>query len=144
MPIMGISLEATSVFESEYDSAKGTPEATKFKLGTLDSRIYGRLKDQSTSITIDPQKAKEEITTNINGNEVAFNTVVYGLRGWENFRDGEGNDIKFHTLKRTHGDTSYRIADPALVMMIPQVIIQELAEAIRVANEMPEAEAKNS
>jgi hypothetical protein len=43
----------------KYDSAKGTPEATKFTIGTLDSRVYGRLKDMATSITVDPTNPQD-------------------------------------------------------------------------------------
>jgi hypothetical protein len=143
MPIIGISLEATREYESKFDPAKGTPEATKFKLGTIDSRISGRLKDQATSIVIDAEKGAEEVTTNINSNEVAFNTVVYGLKGWENFKDGDGNDIKFKQVKRTHGSASYRVVDPELVKILPQSVIQELSLEIDKANDLAEAEAKN-
>lgn len=143
MPIIGISLEATRKIESKYDSAKGKPEATRFEIGTLDSRVYGRLKDMATSLTVDPSNVHEEVTTNINSNDVAFQTVLFGLRGWENFSGGDGKAIKFKTTKRTLGSTSYTIADPEIVKLIPEVVIGELAEAIRSANELTETEAKN-
>jgi polyisoprenoid-binding protein YceI len=143
MPITGISLSAERAYESELDDAKGTPEATKFTLGTLDSRVYGRLKDSATSIHLDPSKAEEQsVTTTINSNDVAFNTVVYGLRGWENFMV-DGEPVKFKTAKRTHGQHSYTVADPELVKLIPQAVLLELAEQIRKDNDLDEDEAKN-
>lgn len=143
MPIIGISLEATRKYESKYDSARGKPEATRFEIGTLDSRVYGRLKDMATSLTVDPSSANEEVVTNINANDVAFHTVLHGLRGWENFSGPDGKPIKFKTTKRTVGANSYTIADPELVKLIPEVVISELADEIRKANELSETEAKN-
>lgn len=143
MPITGISLSAERVHESKYDSAKGTPEATKFTLGTLDGRVYGRLKDSATSIHIDPTKAEQDsVTTTINSNDVAFNTVVYGLRGWENFIV-DGKAVPFKTVKRTHGQHSYKVADPELVKLIPNAVLMELSEEIRKDNDLDEVEEKN-
>jgi hypothetical protein len=144
MPIVGITLDAERSFESKYDSEKGKVSATKWKIGTLDSRIAGRLKDMATSITLDPTKAEEEITTNINSHDVAFYTVVYGLRGWTNFKDAAGKDIKFKTAKRNHGGDSYTVADPEVVKKIPQVVLSELAAEINKDNELSAAEEKNS
>lgn len=143
MPIIGISLDATRTYESVYDSAKGTPEATKFQIGTLDSRVLGRLKDMATSIVVDSNDSSGEIQTNINANDVNFQTVCFGLRGWENFTDENGKDIKFKTTKRTMGPNSYTIADPELVCKIPEVVIAELASEIRKSNELTETETKN-
>jgi hypothetical protein len=143
MPIIGISLDAERVVESQYDSAKGTPEATKFTIGSLDSRLNGRLKDMATSLTVDPTNPNDEITTNINANEVAFQTVCFGLRGWENFNDGNGKPIKFKTRKQTMGANSYTIADPDLVRLLPEDVVSELAEHIRKDNNVSEVEAKN-
>lgn len=144
MPIIGISLAAERVHESKFDSAKGTPDATKFTLGTLDGRIYGRLKDSATSIHVDPTKAEQDsVTTTINSNDVAFNTVVYGLRNWENFIV-DGKDVKFKTSKRNHGQHSYTVADPELVKLIPHAVLLELADEIRKDNDLDEDEEKNS
>lgn len=143
MPITGISLAAERTYESKYDEAKGTKDATKFVLGTLDSRISGRLKDAATSMQIDPTKTEQDsVTTTINSNEVAFNTVVYGLRGWENFLV-DGKPVDFKSVKRTHGQHSYRVADPELVRMLPDSVIIELAEEIRKDNDLDEDEEKN-
>jgi len=144
MPIVGIALASERKYESDLDPSKGTPEATQFILGTLDSRIYGRLKDSATSIHVDPTKGEaESVTTTINSNEVAFNTVVYGLRGWENFVGEDGKEIKFKSSKRTHGSHSYKVADPEMVKLIPQAVLSELSEQIKKDNDLSEDEEKN-
>lgn len=143
MPIIGITLDATREYESVYDPAKGTDEATKFEIGTLDSRIFGQLRDKAMVIQSDPTDPEGEAETQLKGNEVSFLFVQYGLRGWENFKDAKGNDIAFKTVKRTHGQHSYACVDPELIKLIPGVVITELAGEIRKANDLEEAEEKN-
>ena len=143
MPIIGITLDTTYDYQSEYDSSRGTPEATTFTVGTLDSRIFGMLRDKAMVISSDPTNPDGDTETILKGNEVAFLFVQYGLKGWENFKDSKGNDIKFKTVKRTHGEKSYTVADPELVKLIPGVVITELAAEIRKSNDLEVAEEKN-
>ena len=144
MPITGLSLDTETVVESTLDPDKGTDKATKFTICALDSRVYGRLKDKATTLALDPNRADSDtVMTSINSNEVAFETVMYGLRGWENFVGSDGKEIKFKFSKRTHGGQSYKIADPDLVKLIPQAVLIEIAGHIQAANELSEAEEKN-
>lgn len=143
MPIIGLSLDATRDYESIYDSAKGTPEATVFTLGTLDSRVFGLLKDMAASVMVDPTSESTEVHTSINSNDVAFQTVCFGLKNWENFQDDKGKAIRFKKKSRNLGAHSYMVADPDLVRLIPEAIISELAEQIRLGNELSQVEAKN-
>jgi hypothetical protein len=143
MPIIGLTLDATKEYVSTLDSAKGTEEATVFVLGTLDSRVFGMLRDKGTTIHVDPNSPNDDVATSINMNEVAFQTVQYGLRGWRNLKDGKGEDIKFKTVKRNHGGQSYAVADPDVIKRLPQAIISELSEEIRRENELSADEAKN-
>lgn len=143
MPIIGITLETTRDYVSAYDEAKGTPEATVFSIGTLDSRIFGLIRDKSTTLQVDATSQNDEVNTQINANEVAFMTVQYGLRGWKNFRDSQGNDIPFKTVKRNHAGQSYVVVDPQILKRLPAAVVVELANEIRTDNEMTEIETKN-
>lgn len=143
MPIIGITLDSARDFVSSYDDAAGTPEATVFRIGTLDSRIFGLIRDKSTTMQVDPSRPSDEVQTQINANEVAFMAVQYGLRGWKNFRDSGGNDIPFKTIKRYHAGQSYTVVDPSILMRLPSVVLTELADEIRKDNEITEVEAKN-
>jgi hypothetical protein len=142
MPIIGITLDASREYQSAYDSAKGSPEATTFEVGTLDSRIFGMLRDKAMVIASDPGDPNAEAETILKGNEVAFLFVQYGLRGWSNFKDESGKDIPFRTVKQRHGNQVYDIADPNLVKLIPGVVITELAGEIRKANDLEVARRK--
>lgn len=144
MAIKGLTLDTTRDFVSDYDDAKGTPDETVFVIGALDSRIFGILRDRATSISVDPSRPDDTIETNINANEVAFQTVQYGLKGWRNFKDEKGSDIVYKSTKKHHGSgRAYDVVDPDLVSQLPAEVISELAEAIRDFNEVTEEEAKN-
>lgn len=143
MPIVGLTLDSTREFVSSFDSAKGTPEATVFILGTLDSRVFGLIRDKATTLSVDTSRPNDEVTTHINANDVAFMTVQYGLKGWKNFRDAGGNDIPFRTIKKNHSGQTYVVVDPEVVKRLPTAILMEVAEEIRRDNEMAEIEAKN-
>lgn len=141
--IRGIKLDSTRNFVSSLDPDKGTDKATVFEIGSLDSRIMGRITDKATTMSINPNRPDEEVDTTVNASEVAFETVQYGLRGWKNFVDEDGNEIPFKTVKRNHGGTSYRVVDEEVLKLLPRAIIGELANEIRKDNELSEAEAKN-
>lgn len=143
MALIGITLDTTREYVSDLDPAKGSDEATVFVLGTLDSRIFGMIRDKATTMSVDPTDPNGEVNTTINVNEVAFTTAMYGLKGWKNFRDGKGNDIKFATIKRTHGNQSYTVVDPEVLKRLPSVVIMELAEQIKTDNDVSEDAAKN-
>jgi hypothetical protein len=140
MAIKGLSLSSIRVYESKLDPAKGTPEATKWQLGTLDSRVMGMIKDMATSFTVNPAAPTDEVETSINRNEVNFQLVSYGLRGWSGFVDDKGNDLPFKKLTRRHGGSTYDVVDPDSIKLIPQAIIEELANEIGKDNEVSEVE----
>ncbi len=142
--IVGLSLDAEIVYESDYDTAKGTDEATKWTLGTLDARQFGKIKDRSTRILVDPNRPDAEIETSINKSEVAYLTVQYGLKGWDNFCDKQGNQIEFKTKGQRMGGKSYTVVHDDSMAQIPHVIIEELAEKISATNDLTEEETKNS
>lgn len=143
MPIIGLTLDATKSYQSKLDSARNTPEATIWKLGTLDSRIMGRIRDKATTMGVDPLKP-DEVQQTVNLREMDFETVMYGLRGVENFTNGAGVSIPFSTSIRTHAGITYQIADPEFVRLIPLPVLEELGDEIRALNSLTAADAGNS
>jgi hypothetical protein len=143
MPIIGITLDAERDFVSKFDTARGTPEEAVFKIGTLDSRIFGMIRDRATTMDVDPTNPEATVATSVNANAVAFETVQYGLRGWRNFNDSQGQPIEFRTVKQSRGGKSYTVVDPELLRRMPQAVLMELAEEIRRENEVSGVEAKN-
>ncbi len=140
MSIKALSMSSSRKFESQFDSAKGTPEATVWEIGTLDSRITGKIRDMATTITIDPKAMKDEVDTNINTNEMHFQAAMYGLRGWSKFVDEKGKDIKFKTVKRNLGGQSYSVVDADILALVPQIVVTEIGQEVMKDNLLSEEE----
>lgn len=144
MAIKALQLDTVRDYESVLDDARGTPEATVWKIGTLDSRTSGRIKDSFTRFIVDPNAPDEEVSTSLSQSDVNYQRVQYGLKGFERFRDAKGNDIKFQTVSRRHGGKSYDIVADSVMALIPEAIIAELAFEIAKDNELTKEAAKNS
>ncbi len=143
MPIVGLSLEKTRQYESDLDPDKGTPEATKWTIKTMDSRVMGKLKDLSTTVRVDPSSPDDEVDTTINMEDVNFQTVQFGVE-FENFVDEDKRPIVYKSVGRRLGGKSYQIMDPDITSRIPGNVISELADEVRKSNEAGSDEVKNS
>lgn len=141
MSIFGLDLSATEMYELSFDTAKGTPDATVFELATLDSRIMGRIRDETTTLTLDRSEAV--VDTQVNTQEMRFKAAMYGLRGWTNLNTRAGKQIVFATSEVTIGGFPYQVADPALLRQLPSEAIQEIGERIISRNTVTADEAKN-
>jgi hypothetical protein len=143
--IIGLNLDATEEFVSEFDPDKGKepPEGnpTKFKLITLDSRVMGHLRDRATRMSVNPNAgADESVDTEIAMNEVAFETVQFGLGGIEPFADDKGAEIPFKTMSRRLRGKSYTIASDVVVNRLPMKVIAEISDRLRKMNNLGDDE----
>jgi len=141
--ITGLNLDATEEFVSEFDPAKDVEggEVTKFTLATLDSRVMGHLRDRATRLSISPTaKADDNVETEVSMNEVAFETVQFGLTGMAPFQDDQGIDIPFATQKRHLRGKSYVIASEVVINRLPMKIISEIADRLRKMNNLGDDE----
>src|SRR5690606_27258246 len=109
MAIIGLTLAAEQAFQSEYDTKKGSEDATTFMLGTLDSRVMGRLRDDATSFAVNPAAPEDEVDVSVGQNTLFYLACQFGIKAWTKFRDENGNDIPFKTQKRNMGGKSYTI-----------------------------------
>lgn len=140
MSIKALSMGSERDFVSKFDTAADTPDATIFKIGTLDGRMTGRIRDMATTMIIDPKALDEQVNTTINTNEMHFQAAMYGLRGWENFSDEKGDDVKFKTVKRTHGGQSYKVVNPEILSLVPQSVITEIGMEVMKDNDLSDEE----
>lgn len=143
MAVKALSLTAVRPYQSKLDPEFGTDGATTFQIGTLDSRIMGKIKDMAASFTVDPNNPSDEVETSMNRNEVDFELCMYGIRGWKNFIDAAGNSVPYKSLTRHHSGTKYDVVDPDLLKTLPQAIIAELAAEISKDNEVSVAEGND-
>lgn len=59
-----------------------------------------------------------------------FEVCRFGLKGFENFKDDKGNDIKFSTVDRALFNKIYKVVDDAVLNKIPGSVIAELSSRI--------------
>lgn len=142
MAIRALSLASVRHYQSKYDEARGTDDATVFDLGTLDSRIVSRIRDNATKFVVDQHAPDEEVETSIQQYGSAYETVQYGLRGVSKLLDADGNEVAFVTKSRRHGGVSYPIVSDEVMAVIPADVIKELADEILKGNVLEEAAAK--
>lgn len=143
MAITGLNLASTIRIPSIYDVADTVEEKTIWEIGTLDSRVVGLIRDKATSVTINQAAPDDEVESSVNINAVYFEACVFGLKGFERFKDKDGSDIEPRFHKRFIGGVSYRVMDPAIISLIPSVVISELGQKILSANELSQEQAGN-
>lgn len=144
MAIKALNLGKTWDFQSKFDPDRGTPEATTFHLQSLDSRVMGKLRDNTTKFLVDPSNPDDVAETTVNAEHLNFETVQFGCTGWSNFSHPEtGEQVEYKTIGRRLGGKSYQIVDPEVLRMVPMAVIGEMGESIRAANELTEEDAKN-
>lgn len=145
MPVKTLKIIGTFDYMCTLDDAYGTPEASVFTLRMLDSRVAGQIKDASMSIApADGNRVDPRGTTIMNLAETAFKTCQFGIAGWRNVFDAEGNELKYETTKRVVGQTLYEVVDPTLLALLPLEVLDQIANAIRIGNVVTKEEVKNS
>ena len=117
--------------------------ATVFKLGVLDVFLMGMIYDRSTKISRSVEDSGE-VAMHTSLNATNIETVRFGLRGWEHFRDAAGHDIAFKIEKRIVMGRNYDACSDDMLQLLGIRLIAELATAIKEASEVSKAEAKNS
>jgi len=112
----------------------------------LDAFILAELEDEATSFSVERlgEAAEATAVSKINFAKRDIETVRFGLKGWQNFKDKDGNERPFKTQKINKGGRVYEVCTDSTIRQIPLEVIRELAEAIRSANSLSEEEAKNS
>ncbi len=120
--ITGISLSETKDFVSQYDKGE---QKTIWKLGVLDSEIFDLLGEDKNPLRL------------------MSDAVRFGLKGFDNFKDANGNIIKFDTVNRAVGQYSYKIVSDNIMKIIPPQIKTELGTEILKMSKLNEEEVKN-
>lgn len=120
--ITGINLSETKDYVSQYDKSESK---TIWKLGVLNAEIF-------MSLGVDKNTLK-----------IVFEVVRFGLKGFENFKDSVGNDIKFSTISQVYGMSNYQVVAENIMKIIPPEIITELGVEILKISKLKDDEIKN-
>lgn len=135
MALTGMSMAATRRYVSERDPAKGTTDATNFILGTIDVFVMAALGDSMLAFD-------ENGVRSIRLNAQRIELVRFGLKGWEKFKDANGNDLAFKTTTRNVLGREYTVAHDDVIAQLDLALIAELANEISKDNNLLEATAK--
>jgi hypothetical protein len=76
-------------------------------------------------------------------NQTNIDTVRFGLRGFENFKDAKGNDIKFTTTDIQLNNRDYKVASDEVLKNLGIRLVAELAGKIKEASEVSSGDEKN-
>lgn len=137
--ITAIDVDAVRDYITKSDRALPKEQQTVWKIGVIDSVTMARLDELDVEFNPDSEEAK--VRANLMGRELDY--VRYGLKGWENFKDKSGQEIKpiMNTMSRA-GEVFQIISDKTL-KRIPPDVIRELALAIKGENKLKAYEIKN-
>jgi len=124
MGILGISLSETKYYISQFDTVE---PKTIFKLGVLDAEVFASLGE----FVNNPLRMMLEIAR-------------FGIKGFENLKDGAGNVIKYTTISRNIGPYNYKVVADSTLKIIPSQVISELGAEILRMSKLSEEETKNS
>jgi hypothetical protein len=137
--VKAVNIDA--VFDYVCKDDKGLPkeEQTTWKIGVLDSLTMADVSQMDVSF--DPGSKEQCVRANIAGRELDY--VRYGLKGWDNFKKANGEDIKprFNTISK--GGRPAQVLHDDCLRQIPPKIIRELSEVILNENGLSESGEKN-
>jgi hypothetical protein len=134
-----LNLTRTKTYESNLDPEKGTENATKFVLGALDTRLMTALADKSFEVV---NTADGDQVNKSNQLTIAYNMVRFGLKGWTNYADEDGNPLEFKSGTANIGGKTYPCVQDDLLARLPLELVMELAGEVQSVNRVDEDEAK--
>lgn len=137
--IKAVDIDAVCDYVCKDDRNVPEAERTIWKIGVLDSLTMADISQMD--VEFNPDSKEQKVRANIAGRDLDY--VRYGLKGWTNFKNAKGEDIKpmFNTLSK--GNRPAQVLHDNCLRQIPPKIIQELAEVILSNNGLSEGEEKN-
>jgi len=142
MAIAALTMSAVKTIESVLDPAKGTPDATKFTIGAIDTFVWTYVHDRTLVFGENEETGKQ--TAQVKLNEVNLELVRFGLKDWANFKDEKGNDVEFKTVERFVMGKKYQVVADDCLLRFDVMLVREIANAIRDINEVKEIDAGKS
>ena len=124
--ITGVDAGVALDFVSKYDNAE---PKTIWKLSILSAYAYSRVSSKMT----DAAKYLEGM----------IDVVRFGLSGFDNFKNKNGDIIKFDTQPYEISSQTYRVITNSIINQIPIDVIVELATKILDMTKLTEQEIKN-
>jgi len=137
---------AVKVFEvaetKEYTLKADTENPTVWTIGRIGHRLWSALQDKHSRMEVSGIGGEAEgvVRFDVNGRNDDF--VRFGVKGWSNLKDKNGNDVSFSTVSTSTSVGNVQgVSDRLLEMIRP--FIAELAGEVERFNAVSGDEAKN-
>jgi len=141
MALIGINPDEIIEYISEHDKDGTNP--TVFQIGVVDALTIAKIEDGLTVFTIDPKNPESKTDTKLSTGKRETELVRAGLKGWKNFKDKNGNDLPFETIKQRATGKTVEVPNDTTLGRIPVVVFKELANVIYNQNKLSDEETKN-
>ncbi len=137
MAVRGVNPDQT--FEYLCDCDKDG-EQTVFVCGVLDARMRGFINDTVTKLDLTGKKRHELPDPVFRVGTRRLLLVKYGLRGWRNLFDASGQPIAEAFDAHALFGKSYRAVSDSVLDVLPENVLEELANAIDAHSSLQEVE----
>jgi hypothetical protein len=145
---IAFDVKETREYILEADRKLLPEQQTIFVLGTLDSSLAGQINDASVDFQLNDKEPDGEANIQWRRGFRQLQLVRFGLKGWSNFLDRQGKQIRFDPKEHAQsfavpavGDRD-GLKDSTLDLLKPY--IRELATEIDKDNRLGKEEEKNS
>ncbi len=132
--------------QKEYVSPKDPDQnnPTPWTLGTLDLRMRTYIQDETATFEVSSDKSTDRAGVKLRLGERNVLIVRFGLKGWKNLKDAQGQEIPYEQDVIPLDGKSYSVVAKRLIEQFPYELIEELATAILSLNTLTEQDRKNS
>ena len=121
----------------------GSEEKTIFMIGVLDGRLLAYIDDQAKTFALSSGGAVAPGTVHFDVDQANYKKVRFGLKGWKNFRNSSGVEMRFESEQENVPGVGFRTCATHECMDMITPFIAELAEAILSSNRLSGVEIKN-
>ncbi|MET4190684.1 MULTISPECIES: hypothetical protein [unclassified Bradyrhizobium] len=124
--LTGITLVENWTHYSKFDHGETEAEKTGWVLGAVDVIARSAIQDNAQT-WVNGEGGMVLVNRNSLRN---IEIVRFGLKGFTNFKDAKGADIKCEFVRRILAGSEYQVVSDATMAQIPDLIIGELADEI--------------
>lgn len=126
----------------EYTLKADKEDPTSWTIGRIDHRLWSHLQDKNSRMEVNGLGGEAQGSVKFDLNTRNDDFVRFGLKGWKNLKDKNGNEVPFTTVSHsTAVGNRHGLSDLLLQKIRP--FIAELAAEIERFNGMTGEEVKN-
>ena len=127
-------------FEYICETDRDSEQPTKWVLGVLDSHLMSYIEDMVTKLEVSGKKGSDAPDPVFRTGTRRWQLVKFGLRGWVNFQDANGQQVaeSFDTVAMF--GKNYKMVNDRVLQLIPSKVLTELAAQLSEQNHLQEVD----